>query len=414
MVLTLEQAEADYKGWLDLGLKIDMTRGKPSPEQLRLSVPMLQIPFDEASLAFEDPSGAMIDIGNYGHLAGIPAARSLMGEFLGISEQQVLIGGNSSLQLMETYVDFFLRTQLNGFLTTEPKFLMPSPGYDRHGFICEKFGIKMIPVAFNEDGPDMDQCEELVRNDSSIVGIFVVPKYSNPTGHVNSPETNRRISNLPNIDPSRPFVVICDDAYRVHDLYEHIKTRSMMQDALDAGTEDKIAVFGSTSKVTFAGGGISAIGLSTKNLSAFEKYYNIETIGGDKINQYRHVIFLQNLDNVITHMERHAAILRPKFEAVQAGLKIGLGDEWGAKWNKDVRGGYFVSFDTPDGYAKEVVKLAKEAGVVFTDAGATFPNRNDPNDSNIRIAPSCPSVDQINQAMEVLSASLKLALLRND
>lgn len=406
MVLTLQQAELDYQEWKNLGLNIDMTRGKPSPEQLWLSLPMHQ-----AALAKEDFGSGMM-VGNYGHILGLPQARKLMGDILGIESEHILVGGNSSLQLMETYVDFFLRTKLRGSLTSTPKFLMPSPGYDRHGFICTKFGIEMIPVDFDSAGPNMDQCEELVRNDPSIVGIFVVPKYSNPTGHINSEETNQRIVNLPNID-GRPFVIICDDAYRVHDLYGYLETKPMMDHAVLAGTADNIATFGSTSKITFAGGGISAIALSLDNLKEFERYYNVETIGADKINQLRHVQFLQDIENVIVHMGLHAEILRPKFEAVQEGLALGLGEEWGSSWNHDVKGGYFVSFDTPSGYAKEVVRLAKEAGVTLTNAGATFPNQKDPNDSNIRIAPSCPSVEEINKAMGILSASVKLAVLRN-
>ena len=400
--------KATYEGFKGKGLALDMTRGKPCKEQLDLSLDLFtNLGRDE----FKDKSGA--DARNYGGIDGIAEAKVLLGTLLDVPSEQVLIGDNSSLSLMYLTV---LHAMTHGVVGgsgpwsgQKPKFLCPAPGYDRHFSICEHLGIEMIVVDMNDDGPDMSAVEKLVAADASIKGMWLVPNYSNPGGVVCSNAVVERLASMPTKAPD--FRLLWDNAYAVHHLGGGPAKLANVLEACDrAGHADRTFVFGSTSKVTFAGAGLSAMGGSVANMDWMRKHRSMMTIGPDKVNQLRHVRLLGDRQGLLEHMNKHAAILAPKFAKVQEVLGKHLGSTGLAQWTNPT-GGYFVSLDTLDGCAKRVVALANAAGVKLTAAGATFPLGKDPKDRNIRIAPSLPGLAEIEQAMEVLACCVKLASL---
>ena len=393
------------------GLALNLTRGKPSPDQLALSDPL------DAAITggYRGEDGA--DVRNYGGLVGIPEARRLGAELLGVRPEEVIAGGNASLTFMYQYV---LHAWLNGPLGPETawrlepgplRFLCVVPGYDRHFTITERLGFELINVRIGDGGPDMDQVEALVADDPRIKGIWCVPKYSNPTGHVYSDEVVERLAQVgrragPN------FRILWDNAYAVHDFDDDPPALANLMDRCRAaGTGDSAVMFASTSKITRAGAGVSFMAASPANLASFTKHLGTQTIGPDKVNQLRHVRFLRDAGGIRAHMRRQAAIVRPKFERVLRHLADGLAAEGLGSWSEP-RGGYFLSFETPAGLAAEVVRLAGEAGVKLTPAGATFPYGRDPDDSNIRIAPTYPSLDELDQAMPVFVTAVALAAAR--
>ena len=409
------QAEHDalvreYESFKAKGLALNMARGKPSSAQLDLSMPMLTSVSTYEDCLAEDGT----DCRNYGVLDGIPEAKRLMAYMLDDDADHVIVFGNSSLNIM---YDTMARCWSFGTLGSTPwckldevKWLCPCPGYDRHFGVTEAFGITMIPVAMNEDGPDMDEVERLVAADAAIKGIWCVPKYSNPGGVTYSDEVVRRLASMP--CAAEDFRIFWDNAYGIHHLYDDPAQQDQLLDIRaaceEAGNPDRCFKFASTSKVTFPGAGVSAMAASTANIDEMKARMSPQVIGHDKINQLRHVRFLHDGEGLAAHMRKHAAILRPKFELVDKKLTEGLVAVGGCTWSKP-RGGYFVSFDAPEGCAKRVVALAKDAGVTMTGAGATWPHKNDPHDSNIRIAPSLPPVEELEAALDVFVCCVKLA-----
>lgn len=390
-------------------LALDLTRGKPSPEQLTLADGL----DDAIGHDYLTPDG--IDVRNYGGLDGPPSARRLGAALLGVREEDVIAGGNASLTLMYQYL---LGAWLWGPLgpdtawQREPgplKFLCVVPGYDRHFAITEELGFELVSVKMLEDGPDMDEVERLVSDDPRIKGIWCVPKYQNPTGYTYSDATVRRLARLGAIAGPH-FRIMWDNAYVVHDLYNDSTPLLDIMDACrTAGTPDSVVVFGSTSKITRAGGGVAFLAASPDNLAAFRARLAVQTIGPDKLNQLRHVRFLRDLDGIRALMARHAAVVRPRFECVLRHLDEGL--QGVATWTRP-RGGYFLSVDVPRGTARDVVRLAGEAGVKLTPAGSTHPYGRDPDDTNIRLAPTYPSLEELETAMPVFVTSAKLAAVR--
>lgn len=408
-----DQLEATYEAIKARGLKLNMARGKPSAQQLDLSMPMLDAVNEASILTAEDGT----DCRNYGMMEGIPEARRFMAAYMDDVPERVLVFGNSSLNIMS---DLVIAGMLHGYLGApawkdlpEVKWLCPSPGYDRHFRITERLGISLIPVAMTDAGPDMDQVERLVAADASIKGIWCVPQYSNPTGAVYSDETVQRLASMP--CAAEDFRILWDNAYAVHHLYvtdedgnevvPHVA--DIAQACIEAGNPDRYFKFASTSKVTFPGAGISAVAASPANLEEIKFNVGAQTVGYDKINQLRHVRFLKDMDGVAAHMHKHAAIMRPKFELVDRKLHEGL-EGVGASWTHPL-GGYFISFEGLPNTAKRTVALAKEAGVTLTGAGATWPYGKDPLDSNIRIAPSLPPLEELDQALDVFVCCVKLA-----
>jgi DNA-binding transcriptional MocR family regulator len=404
-----QELQARYDAFKAQGLKLDMTRGKPSSEQLDLAS-KLTVALTEADYKGSDGSDAR----NYGGLDGLPEMKAIFAEMLGASAAQVVVGGASSLQMMH---DTVVRALLHGVPgSSEPwgrskiKFLCPSPGYDRHFAICEHHGIEMITIAIEEDGPDMAEVERLVAGDAAIKGMWCVPKYSNPTGTTYSAEVVRRLASMP--AAAADFRLFWDNAYAVHDLYPQTDPLSNVLSACaEAKNPDRAIVFGSTSKISFAGAGVAALASSPANVADVKKHSSIQTIGPDKMNQLRHVRFFKDYAGLTQHMKKHAQLLRPKFEAVTEIFDRDLGAKGVATWTKP-HGGYFVSLDTLDGCAAEVVKLADAAGVKLTAAGATFPYGKDPRDRNIRIAPSMPPLAQVRAAMDVVTVCVLLASLK--
>ena len=400
------QIFAEYEAYKARHLKLDMTRGKPAANQLDLSNGLI------AALSSNDCIAADgTDVRNYGGLDGLPEMKVLFGELLSAPPNNVIVGGNSSLQIMH---DTVVRALLHGvpgstapWQLQKPKFLCPVPGYDRHFAICQHHGIEMINVNMNDDGPDMPAIEALAASDVSIKGIWCVPKYSNPTGAVYSDAVVERLSRMPTA--AADFRIFWDNAYGVHDLYD---TTSPLLNILDAchqaGNENRPLVFGSTSKISFAGAGIAAMAASSANIADSKRHLSYQTIGPDKTNQLRHLRFFTDFAGIKAHMRKHAAIIRPKFEAVSTIFNQQLGDLGIARWTAP-RGGYFVSLDTLEGCAARVVALADEAGVKLTSAGATFPYGRDPLDRNIRIAPTLPPLQQVELAMQVVTVCVKLA-----
>ena len=401
-VLTKEYEAAKAKG-----LKLDMSRGKPSPAQLDITNDMLDIVNSQSGCMSE--SGT--DCRNYGIMEGLPEARQLMGEFLRVPKENVFVCGNASLNIM---YDCVSSAMLFGIMGSTPwchldkvKFLCPVPGYDRHFKITELMGIEMINIPMTENGPDMDMVEKLVSSDSSIKGIWCVPKYSNPQGVVYSDETVKRFAALK--PAAKDFRIYWDNAYALHYIYdENIEIPEILSECAKAGNPDLVYEFCSTSKISFAGGGISAIASSEANLKWISRRMNVETISYDKINQLRHARYFKNGDGLRAHMRKHAEFLRPKFDAVLEILDRELAGLDAGSWMKPM-GGYFISFDAVPGCAKAIVNKCKEAGVVLTGAGATYPYGKDPDDSNIRIAPSYPTLEELKQAAELFTLCAKLA-----
>ncbi|WP_019530706.1 aminotransferase class I/II-fold pyridoxal phosphate-dependent enzyme [Dasania marina] len=399
-----------YLTFQTAGLNLDLTRGKPSAEQLSLSNTLDGI----LNGNYSDGSGT--DLRNYGGLDGLPEAKQLFADMLGVQAQDILVGGNGSLPMMYFSLQTALSQGLAGkdsawSLQGPVKFLAPVPGYDRHFTASQHLGIELIPVAMNEYGPDMDQVEALVKSDPSIKGIWCVPRFSNPTGIVYSDDVVNRMAKLGHIAGDH-FRIFWDNAYAVHVLDDQAPVLANLYEACkSAGTEDSVLIFGSTSKITFAGAGVGFMAASTSNLSALKDALGYSTIGPDKVNQYRHVKFLKDQATLTEHMKKHAAIMKPRFDAVLQQLKSELGDDDIASWTEP-QGGYFISVDTRPGLAKQVIQLAAEAGVKLTPAGAPFPYGKDPQDSNIRIAPSFPSIEDLKQATAVFITCLKLATVR--
>lgn len=402
-----EALEKSYKAAKDMGLKLDMSRGKPETAQLELGMDLLDTVNSQSDLNTE--SG--VDCRNYGVLDGIPEAKQLMAEMMGTTSEHVIVYGNASLTIM---YDTVSRAYTHGVMGSTPwckldkvKFLCPVPGYDRHFAITQHFGIEMINVPMTEDGPDMDVVEKLVSADEAIKGIWCVPMYSNPQGICYSDETVRRFAALK--PAAKDFRIFWDNAYVIHHLYEENQATllDIISECEKAGNPDMVYEFASTSKVSFAGAGIAAMASSKANLEDIRKQMTIQTIGYDKINQLRHVRYYKNLDGMKAHMKKHADIMRPKFEAVLDVLERELGGLGIGNWVKP-RGGYFISFEAMDGCAKAIVEKCREAGVVLTKAGATFPYGKDPKDSNIRIAPSYPTPEEMAQAADLFVLCVKL------
>ena len=403
----LEQAFEDVKG---KGLKLDMSRGKPAVTQLNMSMDMFDVLNSESDMKCEDGT----DVRNYGVLDGIPEAKKLMGDIMGVPAENVIICGNASLPIM---YDTVSRSMTHGVMGSTPwckldkvKFLCPAPGYDRHFAITQHFGIEMITVPMSPEGPDMDMVEKLVAEDDAIKGIWCVPKYSNPQGVIYSDETVRRMAALK--PAAKDFRIFWDNAYAVHHLYgaEKGKILNILDECEKAGNPDMVFEFCSTSKISFAGGGIAAIAASEANLADIKKSLTIQTIGFDKVNQLRHVRFFKDADGIAKHMEKHAEFLRPRFELVLETLESQLSGLGTGSWIKPM-GGYFITYETNEGCAKRVVALAKEAGVVLTPAGAPFPYGKDPKDSVIRIAPSYPTMEDLKQAAEIFCVCVKVATI---
>ena len=401
------ELEASYEEKKALNLQLDMSRGKPSPSQLDVSLGLMDALNSNSVLKSEDGT----DCRNYGVLDGIPEAKKLMADMMGTTADHIIIFGNASLTIM---YDSISRSYTHGVLGSTPwckldkvKFLCPVPGYDRHFAITERFGIEMINVPMSQDGPDMDMVEELVANDDSIKGIWCVPKYSNPQGYCYSDETVRRFANLK--PAAKDFRIYWDNAYVIHHLYEdnQVEIPDIISECEKAGNPNLVYEFASTSKVSFPGSGIAAMATSAENLADVKKQMTIQTIGYDKLNQLRHVAYFKNIDGLKAHMKKHADAMRPKFEAVLKVLDEELtGAEIGS-WVKPL-GGYFISFDAMEGCAKKIVAKCKEAGVTLTNAGATFPYGKDPKDSNIRIAPSFPTPEEMAVATDLFVLCVKL------
>lgn len=403
-----EELVTAYEEKKGMGLNLSMARGKPSKEQLELSMPMLKIVDENTKMVGEDK----LDFRNYGVLSGIAEAKKFFAEMLDVEPKNIVLYGSASLTLM---YDTISRAYIKGVLGETPwsqlpkvKFLCPVPGYDRHFTICEFFGIEMINVPMNEDGPDMDMVEKLVAEDDAIKGIWCVPKYSNPSGYVYSDEVVKRFAALK--PAAKDFRIFWDNAYIIHHLYrdEQAEILNIVKECEKAGNPDMVYEFSSTSKVTFPGAGISAMAASEANIKATVSMMNAQIISHDKMNQLRHVLFFPTQEALHEHMMKHADIMRPKFEAVIEMLEKELGDLGIATWTKPI-GGYFIGFDSMEGCAKKIVSMCKDAGIVMTDAGATYPYGKDPKDSNIRIAPSFPTIDELVEACKVFIICVKIA-----
>ena len=407
LVALRAELKAAYREYQSQDLRLDMSRGKPSIDQLDLSMGMMDVLGSDSDLTCDDGT----DCRNYGVLDGISEAKELLADMMEVRPEQIIIYGNSSLNVM---FDTMSRSMTHGVMGNTPwcrldkvKFLCPVPGYDRHFAMTEYFGIEMINVPMDENGPDMDMVEELVANDDSIKGIWCVPKYSNPTGISYSDDTVRRFARL---EPAAPdFRIYWDNAYTVHHLYDMGQDHllEILAECKRAGNPDLAIKFASTSKISFPGSGIAALAASENNLVDIKKQLKYQTIGHDKVNQLRHVRYFKDIHGMVEHMRKHADIMRPKFEAVEEILERELGGLGIGTWTKP-RGGYFISFDSMEGCAKDIVARCKKAGLVMTGAGATYPYGKDPHDSNIRIAPSYPPLDDLREAMQLFSLCVKL------
>ena len=406
----LEKVKKEYEYYKGLNLDINMSRGQPCQEQLDLSMPMMDVLNSQADLRCEDG----IDCRNYGVLGGISEAKRLLGDLIEVPADNIIIYGNSSINVM---YDQISRSYTKGVMGSTPwckldkiKWLCPVPGYDRHFAITEYFGIEMINIPMDENGPDMDLVEKLVSTDDAIKGIWCVPKYSNPSGVTYSKEVVSRFAHLK--PKAKDFRIYWDNAYSVHHLYfdnpDYLD--EILNECEKAGNPDLVYKFTSTSKISFPGSGIAALAASKANLVDIKHQLSIQTIGYDKVNQLRQVRYFKNLDGIKAQMKKHAAILRPKFEAVEAILDTSLGDKGFAKWTKP-HGGYFISFDGYKGTAKEIIEKCKEIGVKLTDAGAAYPYHYDPNDANIRIAPSSPSLENVKKAAMAFCCVAKIVTL---
>lgn len=406
-LLALAEARASYELAKGKGLKLDITRGKPNLEQVQLSNGMF------GAITEQDFFLDGVDTRNYGNPGGLPSTKKLFAEIMDVDPAQVFVGGNASLQLM---YDTVAKAYTNGLWNSphpwsqeeKVKFLCPCPGYDRHFHLSLSFGMELIPIAMSPDGPDMDAVEAAVA-DPAVKGIWCVPKYSNPDGYVYSAAVCERMANL---KPAAPdFVILWDNAYVVHDIFDEVKDiPNILALCAAAGRPNMCITFASTSKITFAGGGVSAFAAGPEQLAHLAKLIGLQTIGYNKVNEMLHVRFLKDLPTVKALMARHAAIVRPKFEAVLDALDKEIAPLGIAKWSKP-NGGYFVSLYAMPGTAKRAHQLCKEAGVTLTPAGASYPNNFDPDDSNLRIAPTFVTLEEITQAMQVLVECLKIAAL---
>lgn len=408
----IAQLEAEAEKLRARGLKLDMARGKPSPEQADLSRPMLDVLTSSTDLV-----DGGVDAGNYGCPDGLPAARRLMADLLGVDADNLILGGSSSLNIMH---DVVVHGWIHGVRGCEPhavqaargplKFLCPSPGYDRHFAVSASVGYTNVPIRMTPEGPDMDEVVRLVENDPTVKGIWCVPKYSNPTGVTYSDEVVRRFAAL---RPAAPdFRIFWDNAYAIHDLNEEPDYLLDIFGAIAAEDHDNLVYeFASTSKVTFPGSGIACVVASPADIADLRKTFNVERVCSDKLMQLAHVRWFGDADGVRAHMVEHARILAPRFELVDEKLESGLGDLECATWSHP-RGGYFVSFDGPKGSAKKIVALAEELGVKMTPAGATWPYGKDPDDTNIRIAPSYPSLEDLGAALDVFVTCVRLVSAR--
>ena len=402
-----QEAQQQYDDFKSLNLNLNMARGKPCAEQLDLALGVLEAL--HARSEFANSKGD--DCRNYGVWNGLPEMRAIFSKMMEVPADQIILGNNSSLQMM---FDCIAQGYTHGYSGCTPwckqeklKFLCPAPGYDRHFAVTEYFGFEMIPVPMLKTGPDMDLIERLVADDETIKGCWCVPKYSNPTGITYSDETVRRFAALK--PAAKDFRIMWDNAYCVHDLTDTPDTLlDLYAECLKHGTEDQVLFFASTSKISFPGAGVAALAASKRNIEDLKRRITTQTIGPDKLNQLRHILFLHDINGVYDLMQGHRQILQPKFQIVEESLERELGDLGIAKWSNP-NGGYFVNLDVMNGCAKRVVNLCKEAGVVLTDAGATFPYGADPNDSNIRVAPTVPPQEELQQAMHLLCICVRLA-----
>ena len=402
----LEKKYEDAKG---KGLKLDMSRGKPSVAQLDMGMDIFDVLNSQSDLT----SMEGVDVRNYGVLDGLMEAKQMMADIMGTKAENIIVYGNASLNVM---YDAVSSAMTHGVMGCTPwcrldkvKFLCPVPGYDRHFAITQHFSIEMITVPMTPQGPDMDLVEELVSGDDSVKGIWCVPKYSNPQGYTYSNETVRRFANLK--PAAKDFRIFWDNAYAVHHLYDEEERQESIPDILSecekAGNPDMVYEFASTSKISFSGAGVAAIATSRGNLECIKKTLTIQTIGYDKINQLRHVRYFKDFEGIKEHMRKHAALMRPKFEAVLKVLEEELAGTGIGEWTRP-GGGYFISFESLEGCAKAIVARCKEAGVVLTGAGATYPYGKDPRDSNIRIAPTFPTAEELSQATDLFVLCVKL------
>lgn len=399
--------KAEYEHLRSMGLSLDMSRGKPGFDSMNMSASLFELVGNQTG--FKNESG--IDCRNYGGLDGLVELKKLFAEILGLEPEQIIVGGNSSLNMMFDTVAQAMTHGMGGepwLKQGEVKFLCPVPGYDRHFSITEYFGIKMIPVAMNDEGPDMDAVEELIK-DEKVKGIWCVPKYSNPEGITYSDSVVKRMASLK--PAAEDFRIFWDDAYAVHDLYDEGDTLlNLYDECVKAGNPDLPIIFTSTSKITFPGAGVAAEAASPRNVALLKGRMKYQTIGPDKLNQLRHARMFKSIEDVKKHMKKHADVLRPKFEEVLTQLDSQLKDKKIARWTYP-KGGYFISLYVQNGCAKRVEELCSDAGLVLTPAGAAYPYGLDPDDSNIRIAPSYPSIEEIKIASAVLCVAVKLATL---
>ncbi len=400
-----------YNEYKSMNLALDMSRGKPAPSQLDIANGLL-----DAVKSGDDFISGGFDTRNYGLLDGIKEAKALFANMIDVGEDEIFIGGNSSLNLM---YDTIAKGLIFGMIDSKKpwckeekiKWLCPAPGYDRHFAICQSFGIEMITVPMLSDGPDMDMVEKLVAEDESIKGIWCVPMYSNPTGITFSDEVVKRFANMKT--KAQDFKIFWDNAYCVHHLTDTPdKLLSILEECKKAGNPNRVFIFGSTSKVTFAGAGVAVMGMSKENLDYFKKFITIQTIGYDKINMLRHVRYLKNFDGMKEQMKKLGDAIAPKFEKVLEILESELTPCGIGSWHKP-NGGYFISLDTPKNCAKRTFELCKEAGVVLTSAGATFPYGKDPEDKNLRIAPTYPPIEELELAAKLLCLCVKISAVEN-
>ena len=403
----LASLKMEFETYEKMDLHLDMSRGKPCREQLDLSMGMMDVLNSKVDLSCDDGT----DCRNYGVLDGIAEAKQLIGDMMENNPDNIIIYGNSSLNVM---YDTVSRAMTHGIMGSKPwckldkvKFLCPSPGYDRHFAITEYFGIEMIPVPMSETGPDMDMVEELVAKDAAIKGIWCTPKYSNPQGYSYSDETVYRFAHL---KPKAPdFRIFWDNAYGIHHLYDHDRAfiPEILMECKKAGNPDMVYKFASTSKITFPGSGIASLATSLNNLEDIKKQLKNQTIGHDKVNQLRHVRFFGDISGMVDHMRKHATVIRPKFEVVLQTFEKNLSGLGVGEWTKPM-GGYFISFDSMEGCAKKIVHLAMKAGVKMTEAGATWPYHDDPKDSNIRVAPTYPPIEDLKIAAELFTLCVRI------
>ncbi len=399
--------QAEFDRFKAQGLKLDMSRGKPGSEQLALSMPMLDVLNSQSVIKADDGT----DCRNYGVLDGIPEAKKLFAELLEISPKELIVEGSSSLTIM---FDTVSKGMTHGVLGSDKpwgkyekiKFLCPVPGYDRHFAITEFFGVEMINIEMNEEGPDMDTIEKLVAADETIKGIWCVPKYSNPLGGTYSDATVKRLAALK--PAAKDFRIFWDNAYCVHFVYKDVPVLNILEECKKAGNPNMPFIFASTSKLTFPGAGVAVMAASEENIAFIKKQISAQAIGWDKMNMLRHVRFFKNKQGILDHMKKHADVLRPRFDAVIKAFETELAGKGVGSWIKP-NGGYFITYTTMDGCAKRVVALCKEAGVVLTNAGATHPYGKDPKDAKIRIAPSYPGADELKTAASLFCLCVRLA-----